>query len=733
MKTAICRIALSSLFFVISLSILPFGFVTSASAQVPSLPTNLYPNDGSQLAATIQVTLSWAAVPGATHYNVRANNWTNSTQRDPRNNCPGSPHYLCVDVLTTASITLPVNPGSSYGFFLQACNASGCGAVASANFVVNQAPTIPGLPTSLTPQDGFQIAATAQVTLSWSAVDGATYYNVRANNYTNSTIRDPRNTCTPHYLCIDGVTSVTIALPVNAGSGYGFFLQACNAAGCGAVAFSNFTVAAPPTIPAAPVGLSPVSGTFSETTTNVTLSWNPVPGATSYAVRANDNTDPNARVPNYFCVGAPHYLCTNTIPNSFSVPVLPGHNYSWWVHACNSAGCSNPAFGNFIVSAVPTFAVYNRSSYSTATANRLAIAAHTSTGIGLIQAADHVVVTDNYVAWLSYADAAYARSGALTGLWTVDPLTQNLKYGRNQLIPGSEGGGNYFWDNAGPPVEHVLEIVPNTNEPNKTLLIAHNYIQNYGNGTFTRVATGMTNADNTISFITAGRMGGFARDLSTLVPQGYVTSQDVRFGNRYVYSKVEYRFASNYIDSIWTLDVQSAAQSVPSSFSTNNAFMFAWTGYAPGYKGNANANCAPLTNDNVPTVIFNSGQYIRRVIGNVDLGTAALTAGNYCAIPKVNYDINSFSIVANDYIEIITALNSTAQHKLGFTYLAAPQSPDTDGVIPTPLTFERMLGWTETYDGTQGLGIARGPYDNALANRFNLAGKNRAAFRLTPR
>lgn len=219
---------------------------------------------------------------------------------------------------------------------------------------------VPPLPTGLSPSDGAQIAATTQVVLSWTAVPGASSYNVRANNLSNSVIRDPQNNCpnSPHYLCVDGVVATSIAMPVDPGSTYGFFLHACNTLGCGDVAAANFAVliAAPPpqTVPPAPTGLSPAGTTFAAGTANVSLTWNPVGGATWYAVRANDTTDPNARAPGNNCGAVPHYLCVDSgNANSLVVPVTAGHAYYWWVHACNAFGCGDLASNTFSVVSGP--------------------------------------------------------------------------------------------------------------------------------------------------------------------------------------------------------------------------------------------------------------------------------------------------------------------------------------------------------------------------------------------
>lgn len=119
------------------------GYSSGASAQILPPPANLSPADGSQIAATATVIVSWNPVPNATSYNVRANNWSNGALRAPGNNCPGDPHYMCIDNLTASSISLPVDAGSSYGFWLHACNANGCSDAATSNFSVLAAPPPP--------------------------------------------------------------------------------------------------------------------------------------------------------------------------------------------------------------------------------------------------------------------------------------------------------------------------------------------------------------------------------------------------------------------------------------------------------------------------------------------------------------------------------------------------------------------------------------------------------------
>lgn len=586
---------------------------------------------------------------------------------------------------------------------------------------------VPAKPVNLFPQDAAQLAATSQVNISWSAVPNASWYNVRAINWSSSTLRASGSNCpeNPYYLCVNNFASNSISLPVDAGSSYGFFLDACNANGCGEVSFSNFSVQpAPPapTPPLAPTSLSP-SGTVGYGTATVQLSWNYDPNVTVYYVRANDNTDGAVRYAGNNCPSSPHYFCIDGVTsNSISMPVTSGHSYGWFLNACNSVGCSTVSAAYFNVPSAAFLPVHNRSSYTDAVANRLAFDAYLSTKatgsttVGLFGAADHVIVTNNYVAWLSYSPAAYARSGALTGLWTINPTTQTLKYGRNQLIPGSEGslpgGGDYFWDTSAPPVEHTLEVVPNPEDPNLTLLLAHNYIQNLGNGTFAAPAPTINAADNTLSFQTSGWMGGFERRIGVGITRSNVIANDAAFGGRYIQSTVEYRFAQDYVDSIWTFQIRSNS-STPASFLANNIYMLAWTGYAPGYREylNGNTPCSVLSSSNVPYATFNSSQFVRSAAGGATL--TPLPAFNYCSNPFVNYDIN---VTQND-IELISN-SSSGQHRMGFNYLSG-------------FSFDRVFAWTETHDGTQGFGITKGPFDSGVG-RFTLNGVNQASFRLTP-
>src|SRR5215217_4779739 len=96
-------------------------------------------------------------------------------------------------------------------------------------------------------------------------------------------------------------------------------------------------------VPAAPTGLNPNGAGWIATPraqTAVTLAWQAVPAAQSYAVRVEDLTVPDLRDARNDCAGDPHFVCKNFLaglsyPITARVTARAGHAYRWWVHAIN--------------------------------------------------------------------------------------------------------------------------------------------------------------------------------------------------------------------------------------------------------------------------------------------------------------------------------------------------------------------------------------------------------------
>ena len=153
-----------------------------------------------------------------------------------------------VTTFTLADLT----PGSSYYFYVRACNYSGCSAWS--NGIVAVAGTVPAAPTNLR-QTG---ATGTSFTIAWD------------DNSTNETyfeivyVPTTGGNWSLAYAPADA-TTYTLA-PVAPGSSYYFYVRACNAAGCSA--WSNGIIATTP--PAPPTNLRLV-GT---TETSITIAWN---------------------------------------------------------------------------------------------------------------------------------------------------------------------------------------------------------------------------------------------------------------------------------------------------------------------------------------------------------------------------------------------------------------------------------------------------------------------------
>ncbi len=90
-------------------------------------------------------------------------------------------------------------------------------------------------------------------------------------------------------------------------------------------------------------GSCPIPGT------TATLSWNGVPWATYYAVRAYDTAYGwNGQCNSSMLTGS---TCTTDAASPFTFTSaqnqasLVGHTYGWWIHACDSNGCIEPVGG----------------------------------------------------------------------------------------------------------------------------------------------------------------------------------------------------------------------------------------------------------------------------------------------------------------------------------------------------------------------------------------------------
>jgi autotransporter-associated beta strand protein len=227
-------------------------------AAAPAAPTGLTATPGNAA-----VTLNWTASAGANYYTVQRSTLVNTgvgtfnTLRTItlNNNITG----------TTYTDSSPTN-GSIYTYTVVPSNVVGGGSAATtAN--VTPVPTAPtAAPTAVTAAPGAE-----EVTLTWAPVTGAVGYVIEVATSPGGP-----------FSVIASVPSLTYTdSGLDDNTAYYYEVEAVNSAGSGAISsVASATTALPPpgTLTAAPGN------------TQITLSWTPVAGATSYSVQRGSVT-----------------------------------------------------------------------------------------------------------------------------------------------------------------------------------------------------------------------------------------------------------------------------------------------------------------------------------------------------------------------------------------------------------------------------------------------------------
>jgi fibronectin type 3 domain-containing protein len=203
-----------------------------------------------------QTTISWAAVDGATSYNVY------------RSTTAGQQGTKVGATTTTSYVDSTALNGTTYYYQVTADNAAGEGAPTAQSPGVTPTPPVVAPPAPA----GLQASAgDAQVSLTWTAVDGATSYNVYRSTSAGSQGTKVGASATTQY--VDDTV-------VN-GSTYFYVVTADNAAGEGAASAQTPAVTPVPaaTVPPAPTNVAAVAGD-----SQVTVTWTAAAEATSYSV-----------------------------------------------------------------------------------------------------------------------------------------------------------------------------------------------------------------------------------------------------------------------------------------------------------------------------------------------------------------------------------------------------------------------------------------------------------------
>jgi fibronectin type 3 domain-containing protein len=270
----------------------------SATPQVPApgTPTNV----GASAGDTI-VSLTWSAVSGATSYDI---------YRATTKGGEGTTPYL-TGVTTNSYTNTGLTDGTTYYYEVSAVNAGGQSGVSNEVSATPQVPA-PGAPTNLA-----ATAGDAQVSLSWSAVTGATSYDIY-----RSTTKGGEGT-TPY---LTGVTTNSYTnTGLTDGTTYYYEVSAVNAGGQSGV--SN-EVSATPQVPApgAPTNLVATAGNA-----QITLTWTAPAGATKYDLYRSTTLGGEGSTP---------YKMGLTTTSYTDTGLVNGMTYYYKVAAINAGGQS---------------------------------------------------------------------------------------------------------------------------------------------------------------------------------------------------------------------------------------------------------------------------------------------------------------------------------------------------------------------------------------------------------
>ena len=274
------------------------------SEQVNAIPNFLAPENLVVEISDGQAELTWGTVADAVEYRIYSVGSDGTLTRIAEN---------IIITETTFTVT-GLDNGTAYRYVVRAVDSSGGESGDSGEINATPELTIPPVPKNLTANP-----ADTQITLSWDASNSAEEYRV----YRAST---PNGTLTR----IAGSTTITATSYTDTGltndTEYRYTVRAFNS--IGESTDSNEVTATPvasTTVPPAPANFSAIAGD-----TEVSLSWDAVPGATEYRIyRAAAANDPLVRIAGDTMVVVTTYTDTG---------LTNGTAYRYTVRAVNGIG-----------------------------------------------------------------------------------------------------------------------------------------------------------------------------------------------------------------------------------------------------------------------------------------------------------------------------------------------------------------------------------------------------------
>jgi titin len=223
-------------------------------AQAPGIPTGV----GATAISSTSINVSWIAVSGATSYIVFRSATSGGTYTQV--GTPSASPYN--DGGLTAS--------TPYYYKVKAANAVGESDYSSEVTATTQAPPVvaPGIPTGV----GATATSSTSISVSWTAVSGATSYKVFRSATSGGTYTQVGTPASSPYADA-GLTASTA---------YYYKVSAVNSAGeSGQSSYASATTQAPPLqAPGIPTGV----GATATSSMAISVSWTAVNGATSYKI-----------------------------------------------------------------------------------------------------------------------------------------------------------------------------------------------------------------------------------------------------------------------------------------------------------------------------------------------------------------------------------------------------------------------------------------------------------------
>ena len=283
---------------------------SASSSQVAATPAST----GSTLAAPTNlkatvgsyVYLTWSGVSGAASYRVKRSTTSGTGYTTIGSGITGTNHF-----------DFGVNSGTTYYYVVTAVNAAGESAPSAPASTGGgtSTPTVPVAPTGVQAAPG-----SAQITLTWTASSGATGYHVKRSTTSGS-----------GYVAVtSGLIAGTSYTDTNVTNGTTYYYVVTAANDAGESAGSSQVAATPAstgsTLPA-PANLKATVGSY------VYLTWNAVPGASTYTVKRSTTSG----------TGFTPIATGLTGPTHFDFGVNSGTTYYYVVTAVNAAGESAPS------------------------------------------------------------------------------------------------------------------------------------------------------------------------------------------------------------------------------------------------------------------------------------------------------------------------------------------------------------------------------------------------------